>query len=121
MVRILILYIALGLLLIGCSKKSKEEKLLPEDELVHLLADMHVTDALMMRTVNRGMIKSREVDNYYKGVLEKYNISRSEFDSIYHYYSQDYARLEKIYDRVLVEIKKRKEMMDIESTKMKKE
>lgn len=117
MVRILILYIALGLLLIGCSKKSKEEKLMSEDQLVHLLADMHVIDALMMRTVNRGMIKNREVDNYYKGVLVKYNITRSEFDSIYNYYSQDYGRLEKIYDKVLVEIKKRKEILDLEKRK----
>ncbi len=94
---------------------------MPEEKLVQLLTDMHMTDALMMRTTNRGIIKSKEADNYYKGLLVKYDITRSEFDSVYEYYSQDYARLEKIYDKVLIEIKKRKEVMEIERHRAKKD
>ena len=77
--------------------------------MIELLVDMHKTDALVTRAVNRGEIEEEEVIEYYKGMLKKHNISREEFDSVIDINSHDFKNFEKIYNEVLMRLQKQED------------
>lgn len=110
MMRIIIGFIAL-FSIISCSSEKKETAKLSEKEFIELLIDVHKTDALLTRAVNRGNIKKTEINDYYKGMLKKHNITRKEFDSIYDYYSHDYKNFEKLYDEVFARLQKEEDTL----------
>ena len=104
MQRVIIGFIAL-FTIISCGSEQKKKSQLTEEQMIELLVDIHKTDALLTRAVNRGEIKKEEIKHYYKGMLDKHNITRDEFDSAFDYYSHDFKKFDKIYAEVLARIK----------------
>jgi hypothetical protein len=103
--RIIIGFIAL-FSIISCSSDKKENTLMSQEEFIELLVDIHKTDALLLASRNRAFIARKDFENFYKGMFEKHNITRKEFDSVFDFYSQDYKNFEKIYDEVFARLQK---------------
>jgi hypothetical protein len=110
--KILYGFIALTFLLTGC-ENSNSDAPIQEDEMVELLVEIHFVDAMVLRGVNQGAIKNPETYSYYKSVLEKHGIDRAIFDSAFDYYSKDFKKLDKMYNRVLSELKKKQEQLEL--------
>jgi hypothetical protein len=110
MLRIIIGVIAI-ITIISCSKEKSNKAIISEEEMIELLVDIHKTDALLTRAVNRGEIKNDEVIEYYKGMFEKHNITREEFDSAFDYYSHDFKRFEKMYSNVVIKLQQQEDTL----------
>jgi hypothetical protein len=117
--RIGILWLIALFVVVGCGKEKQNEASLSEEEMIELLVDMHKTDALLSRAVNRGDVRKEEVIQYYKGVLDKHNISRGQFDSVFNFYSKNYKKFEEMYGDVIARIQKEED--SLKHTKVKKQ
>lgn len=122
MQKILIGFIALSqLFFVGCDSEKKKEAILNEEEMIELLVDIHIADATLNRAVSRGKINKSQVKNYYKGVLESHGITRTQFDSVYDYYSRDFENFESLYDEVVLRLQKKKKDIELEKRSKKKQ
>lgn len=104
--RVFIGFIAIFFLFCGCDKKEKQAPL-SKNQAIDLFVDIHLTDAMLMRSINRGHVKKKEVNSYYKGVLQKHGLTRQQFDSVVRYYSSDFKQFEKLYDQVITRIQEK--------------
>ncbi len=110
-----IIYIVISLIVIsGCTTDISEKKekppanLIPRDEIVNVIVDMHLYDAAIKekQKKHRDILKSKYY--LYQTVMEKYNITREQFESSLKYYQQDLDDYDKIYDDVIEKLSKMK-------------
>ena len=97
--------IALVLLSFGACKHNKPGNyIIPQETLVPVLMDMHLTYALQSSTELRKL--AREVDSIdvYGYIFDKHNISRVRFDSTIAWYSRNPELFIKIYDQVIMQL-----------------
>ncbi|GEM_PF-664507 len=90
------------LLLVGiCFSCQDKQKVIPEDELVAVLTDIHMLDGVVRQAKYRDWPQVPDTLDVYEYVLNKHGYSRAQFDSSISYYSHDPARFENIYQEVL--------------------
>jgi Domain of unknown function (DUF4296) len=100
-----IILMALSMTIYSCeTRRSKlgHKNLIPENELVTILADIYMTDGLI--GMPRIIMKYSPLDSIstYNKVIEKHGYTREAVDkSIKYYFIKDPKRLIKIYDKVL--------------------
>lgn len=93
---------------ISCKKYNKESKpnnVLTEKQMVSILVDLHLSDAMMQ-------LKNTQPKSYiylnsskmYNSILRHNNTSPATFDSSLHYYSSRPIEMKKIYTKVIEEI-----------------
>lgn len=109
-------FVLLMVLIIGCSDSDNKNAPIKEKEMIELLADIHFTDAMLIRGVNQGSIKNKDTYQYYKFVMEKHNITPELFDSAYNYYCRDFKKFDKMYDKVITILKQREEQLETSKT-----
>ena len=100
---VLILY-SLLLTFPGCRPKG----ILHSWEMRRVLVDLHKTDA-MMRFANIAQDNNEPRTIYYAQVLEKHGITQAEFDSSLVWYTAHPQLFDKIYPRVLKDLKAQQE------------
>lgn len=66
-----------------------------------ILADVYMLDAMIQAKGNMTGNKQRIVENAYHTVLERYGISKAEFDTIVNWYSAHPAEYVEVYDDVV--------------------
>lgn len=66
-----------------------------------ILADVYLLDAMIQAKGNMTGNKQRIVENAYHTVLERYGISKAEFDTIVNWYSANPAEYVEVYDDVV--------------------
>lgn len=86
---------------ITCTEKEvKNDYIISKDKFIQVIADFHFVDAASKQMViqsNRNVyIKHQQ----FKGILEKHNIPRDQFDSTVTYYSQKPEEFKAIYEKV---------------------
>jgi hypothetical protein len=97
--------IALSLIISSCeSRRSKLDRknLIPENELVHVLTDLYLTDGLM--AIPRINMKYSPLDSSstYIHIIEKHGYTKETLDkSLKYYFIKNPKKLIKIYDMVL--------------------
>lgn len=86
----------------GRKQKADKKNLIPEKELVSLLADIHLTDGLLtLPNINYRASSLDSIITYYQ-VIEKHGYTKEILDKTMRYYFiNDPKRLAKIYDQVL--------------------
>ena len=92
------------LLLLACGESiiEKPKKLVSRDEMIKMLVDIHLAEAVNQtgRFGSDDLSKIKESDYYYS-ILQKYRVADSTFEKSLIYYSGKPKEFEKIYTRVL--------------------
>ena len=89
------------ILFTGCYKAIPVEKpLLSEEELIPILKDIHIAEALLTETVNR-----RDKDSlarfYYGQIFELHQVDSISFNQSMHAYFTDPPALDSLYEKVV--------------------
>ena len=85
----------------SCNQKnSSVVEVIPQDTMAMLIADIHIADATLNVIMNSE--KFKKIDDYYFSTLEKYNISRSRFDTSMVFYSTEPEVYGNIYEDVML-------------------
>jgi hypothetical protein len=98
----------------GCTTDISEKKekppadLIPRDEMVDVIADMHLYDAVIKEEQKKHRNVQKSKVYLYRTVMEKYHITREQFESSLKYYQQDLDEYDKIYDDVIEKLSKMK-------------
>lgn len=105
------IFCALAILLIACSGSDTTEKLIrpkyviPEDSLILILKDIHTVDAAAKQNFIPNNANNYQKYREFKFVLEKYHVDFQRFDSTLSYYANHSLQFEKMYDRIVQEMK----------------
>lgn len=97
----LIFVIGIFLLLSACS--GRPESVLNKSEMTDILVEMHKLDGSLDA---KGLLYNQigEKENYYKSILDKYDITQAEFDSSVVWYTKNPKKFTKIYDEVFIRL-----------------
>ncbi|MEI7663944.1 MAG: DUF4296 domain-containing protein [Bacteroidota bacterium] len=109
---------AFCLMLASCGDKKdvpSTEAAIPADSLIsgekmiHILADVQIIEAGLAAERNEGAPPSKP-GIYYKAIFKKYHISQVRYEQNMRYYSQNPAKMSKLYDKVIAELETRQKM-----------
>ncbi len=95
------------LLLVGCGNPGKmkvPEAYIQPNKMVEVLVDVHLIEGA--RSGNDIQGDSLQVDDYYKAVFVKHQISEENFRESFHFYSKHPLEFEKMFDQVIESIAK---------------
>jgi len=95
------LMLAVFVLTFACQNKKK---VIPRDELVPVLVDIHLLDGAVRHARYKDEIQMPDNMDTYEYVLEKHGYTQAQFDSSMNYYSRDPRRFEQIYQEVLARL-----------------
>lgn len=95
------LYITLILSIISCSEpEEKNNYIIDNDKLIDILYHFHIIDA----SAKQGIIDNNRNNlirhKQYAGILEKYDVTRAEFDSTITFYVKKPDQMKLIYEKV---------------------
>jgi len=79
---------------------------IPADSMVSLLTDIHLADAV----INNAKVKDKSFEHlsneYFSVVMKKHKIGRDTFEESLRYYAYHVEELDKIYEKVIVNLSK---------------
>lgn len=100
----IILFLIFGLMILSNCTRSLKNKpnepanLIPRDTMVNVIVDLRLMDSkiIIMQRKGESMISDQK---YYlhNSIMNKYNITRPQFDSSFYYYESDLKVLDGIY------------------------
>jgi hypothetical protein len=102
----LLFFLLTILIIIGGCADDSEKNIIPRKELIPVLVDIHLMDAMLSDIEYREQIIQSDTADYYKAVIRQHGYSKAQFDSSISYYSQDLKKFDKIYQEVLVRLSK---------------
>ena len=85
---------------IGCNNNQKKH-VIPKDDFVDILVDIHLLDGIMRQPNFKNSLTKNDTTNYYDAILRTHNYTREQFDSTIEYYSKDIREFDNIYQDVL--------------------
>lgn|SRR5690554_599405 len=104
MKKIIPILIVILIAVYGCGKApiEKPENLLPEDQLIDMMVDVHIAEATYNTRRNQDtlLLNSNSADFYYS-VLQKHGVPDSVFEKSIVYYGSQPRRFEKMYRKVM--------------------
>lgn len=96
------------LILISCTgrkEKAAREGIIPENDFVNLLTDIHIADGLMIIPKIRDLYQHRDSIDNYIDVITTYGYTKEQLDkTIRYYFIKKPRKLVKIYDEVLARL-----------------
>ena len=97
------------LLLLSCGSKSKKY-IVSEKKFLPFLVDLHLAEAIAMESRgDRDLVYEIDSASLYGSVFEKHGITSAMFDSTMYYYSLRPEKLQRIFNNVTAELKRREE------------
>ncbi len=97
MLRKLLIFSVLFLIAFSCSKK-KEKDVIPEKEMINILIDIHIADAILNKlSLFDRKLSEPESLSYYNQVFKKHKITREQFYRSFKYYMNDLDRFVQMY------------------------
>ena len=84
-----------------------KKKVIPRDELVPVLVDIHMLDGAVRHSRFRDDVKMPDSIDVYEYVLERHGYTQEQFDSSMNYYSRNPRRFEQIYQEVLARLNRK--------------
>ncbi len=114
MYRILTLAIISSVVFLKCSQEQEmfyqisPDTLIEEQKMAEIMADVHLTEAAIHQRLVGRYDKEVQSHLFYSITFEKHNISKETFDKNLRYYSQDYKKLEKIYEDIITILHQKK-------------
>jgi hypothetical protein len=111
MIKIQPAFIIFILLFSSCSLEQKEisipDYVITQDSMAHILADVHIQEAMMNQYSQEGRHMKMNPVKQYQLIFDKYNISKERYDSSYQFYLDNPSLLNKIYENVVIELTKK--------------
>jgi len=106
-------FLLLWMALMGCNtgRSPSPADVIPEGELVEILADFFVAEGAMIQLE---YIHRKQPDSgapLYKAIFEKHGITRDQVISSIEYYSHDEGKIDRIYDLVILELSRRQSVI----------
>lgn len=84
----------------GC-ENNEEKNIIPKEDFVDILVDIHLMDGIMQQPNLRNSLTKNDTIDYYNAVLRSSNYTRGQFDSSIAYYSKNIKEFDNIYQDVL--------------------
>ncbi len=95
----------ISIIIFSCSG-TKKKYLIPEKEIIPLLVDMHIADAMGLDyTITQNQLRTDSAA-LYGWIFEKHGVTKMQFDSTMSYYSRHPDRLNKVYEKVISSLSK---------------
>jgi len=98
---------------VTCSSPAGKD-IIPEKKLVGILADIHLADGIGMIPVNNHDTFVYDSAALYGAILQKYGVTRAQFDSTMLYYTKRPGDFAEIYNEVMARLKKMEEGVALE-------
>lgn len=80
--------------------------IIPSKDMVSILVKIQLIDAAVININNRQAYLNKDTIDYYGKTIESFGYTKAQFDSSLKYYSADTKELDKIYDKVIIELSK---------------
>jgi hypothetical protein len=98
-----ILLFVLVFAVVACDKPiiPKPDHLIKQDQMIDMLADMHLAEATQLKFRNDSVRKFAASVDYYYSVLAKYDVPDSVFEKSFVYYASEPKNFEKMYRKVM--------------------
>lgn len=87
--------------LFGCNKSRTPDYVIPPDEMVSVLVDIHLADGMLTSHKVNSELQINDSVNIYNILLYNHGYSRKDFDTSLYYYGKNIALYDKIYHEVL--------------------
>lgn len=100
-------------------QKFHKSELIPAKDLVQVLCDLHLADGLLSLSEVRNDYNDMDSLGQYVSILESYGYSLKQLNNTIEYYSSDPETLNKIYEKVIMQLTATE--MEILSSEQKKE
>ncbi len=99
----------LSILVLSCGNRKLHvpEGILEPDELVPLLVELHLVDGSLHQYQTSQQLRKDSAYFLYPAVIQKYGITRAQFDSTILFYGKYPDEFSLIYDDVLEELSRR--------------
>jgi len=114
------LLVSLIVLSSACTQRYRTEAVPPEDliskdTMVGIFVDLRLLDAVINLEQKKRNRKTNELNYYlHNSIMEKYDITREQFESSYQYYQHDLEILDDIYMEAITRLSKMKSTVDQE-------
>jgi len=101
-----ILLFLLIVVAVACERPvvEKPKNLIKEKEMIDMLVDMHVAEAIHTKFRYDTLMRNNSSANFYYSVLEKYGVADSVFEKSFVYYASVPKNFEKMYRKVLSQL-----------------
>ena len=93
----------IAIVLFACVDKTKKT-VIPKKDLIPLLVDLHITDAIALDNSIRDMMNNPDSASVYGYVFKKHGYQRWQFDSTMKYYVNNTEKMRELYDEVYAEL-----------------
>ena len=109
-----------AVVLAGCTEKLNKVEpppadLIPRDTMVSIFVDLRLMDAAVNYEQRQGNREINEIKYYYhNSIMEKYGITREQFERSFDYYEQDLDEVDKIYADAITRLSMMKSKIKIE-------
>lgn len=107
--RIWFLLIIITIFSVSCGHNKGEKKLLSQKDIVPLLIDMHIADALSMNNAINSQFKDLDSSMIYSSVLKKHSCTKDKLIKSLTYFSSKPLIIKEIYDQVFSALSKQAE------------
>ena len=94
---------------LACSnpeERIKRSDIIPEEDLVPLLVDIHLSEGLLVLSKVNKKYPGRDSVSNYIDVINKHGFEKEDFDKTIHFYSNKPDELNEIYELVISELSK---------------
>lgn len=81
--------------------KLSADSVIPRDEMIRVLVDVHLIEATLALQRNRGGSNPLLAQNYYQWLCWKYHMSQQRFRDNLSYYKMDHKNFSKMYQEVV--------------------
>ncbi len=115
---ILLLAAVFAFALAGCTAKLNKEAeppadLIPRDTMVSIFVDLRLMDAVLNYEQRQGSRELHEMKyQFHNSILEKYGITREQFEQSFDYYENDMEELDGIYADAITRLSKMKSKVE---------
>jgi len=93
--------------LILASCKENKERIIPKKQLIDMMVDLYICDALAMNTYLCNQLGGIDSSVIYSSFISKYKYTKKDLDYTLKYYSAKPKKLTLIYDQVFAELSKK--------------
>lgn len=79
--------------------------LIPRDSMVNIMADLMLMDAIVFFEQRKGTLKTNDINFYiHNSIMEKYLITREQFEDSFMYYQHDLVEFDKLIADVITRL-----------------
>lgn len=110
-----IILLPLLIFLASCdSEDSPPDNVLPSEQMVAILSDIHIAESRILQMHLKSMDSSVVMYDYFQNKLyKKHHTDSTQYKNSYDYYASDPKKLEAIYDKVAKKIEARQKKNNI--------